>query len=139
FRVWPRTRFPAGPSPDTLSYLGQGDAFRIGHPQSGRKSGSEDPVFRRQILIPHDQFLVLRAVKLQSDEPSIPTPDRFPFSDAGDLAKHLAPKPFPISAKVTRSGSYSCNRADNLALRIWFSTARYSFRSRSSWFTEPVT
>jgi hypothetical protein len=52
--------FPQGLPPDTLSDLGQGDALRIGQPQSGRKSGSEDPVFRRQILILQEQFLIHR-------------------------------------------------------------------------------
>ena len=51
----------------------------------------------------------------------------------------LRPSRFPISASVIRSGSERRNRAGNLVLRIRFSAARYSFRNKSSWFTEPVT
>src|ERR1700688_810245 len=51
----------------------------------------------------------------------------------------LRPSRFPISARVARSGLLNRNLDGSLALRIRFSAARYSFCSRSSWFTEPVT
>jgi hypothetical protein len=51
----------------------------------------------------------------------------------------LRPRRFPISARVARSGSLKRNLDGNCALRIRFSAARYSFCSRSSWFTDPVT
>src|ERR1700675_1348032 len=51
----------------------------------------------------------------------------------------LRPRRFPISARVTRSGSLNRNLDGSFALRIRFSAARYSFCNRSSWFTEPVT
>jgi hypothetical protein len=40
---------------------------------------------------------------------------------------------------VARSGLLNRNFVGSFALRIRFSAARYSFRSNSSWFTEPVT
>jgi hypothetical protein len=43
--------FPQSLPSHALSDLGQCDAFRIGQSQSGRKLRSEDPAFRRQILI----------------------------------------------------------------------------------------
>jgi len=43
--------FPQSLPSHTLSDLSQGDAFRVGQSQSGRKLPSEDPVFLRQILI----------------------------------------------------------------------------------------
>ena len=51
----------------------------------------------------------------------------------------LRPTRFPISARVARSGLLNRNLDGSFALRIRFSAARYSFCSRSSWFTEPVT
>src|ERR1700687_1412642 len=51
----------------------------------------------------------------------------------------LRPRRLPISARVVRSGSLNRNLDGSFALRIRFSAARYSFCSRSSWFTEPVT
>ena len=51
----------------------------------------------------------------------------------------LRPRRFPISARVIRSVSERRNRAGNLALKIRFSEARYSFRNNNSWLTEPVT
>ena len=51
----------------------------------------------------------------------------------------LRPRRFPISARVARSGSLNRNLDGSFALRIRFSAARYSFCSRSSWLTEPVT
>ena len=43
--------FPQCLPSHALSDLGQGDAFRVGQSQPGRKFRTEDPVFRRQILI----------------------------------------------------------------------------------------
>ncbi len=51
----------------------------------------------------------------------------------------VRPRRFPISARVVRSGSLNRNLEGSFALKIRFSAARYSFCSRSSWFTEPVT
>src|SRR5450755_2251482 len=51
----------------------------------------------------------------------------------------LRPRRFPISARVARSGLLNRNLDGSFALRIRFSAARYSFCSRSSWLTEPVT
>ncbi len=39
-----------------FSHLGQGDALRIGHSQPLRQLRSEDPVFRRQILVLQKEF-----------------------------------------------------------------------------------
>jgi hypothetical protein len=51
----------------------------------------------------------------------------------------LRPRRLPISARVVRSGLLNRNLDGSFALRIRFSAARYSFCSRSCWFTEPVT
>jgi hypothetical protein len=51
----------------------------------------------------------------------------------------LRPTRFPISARVARSGSLNRNLDGSFARRIRFSAARYSFCSRSFWFTDPVT
>jgi hypothetical protein len=50
----------------------------------------------------------------------------------------LRPTRFPISARVARSGSLNRNLDGSFALKIRFSAARYSFCSRSSWFTDSV-
>jgi hypothetical protein len=44
---------------------------------------------------------------------------------------------FPISASVVRAQLDNYSREGSLALKIRFSAARYSFRAKSSWFTEP--
>jgi hypothetical protein len=49
YRIATKTELLAGYH--ALSDLGQGDAFRVGQSQPVRKFRSEDPVFRRQILI----------------------------------------------------------------------------------------
>jgi hypothetical protein len=49
------------------------------------------------------------------------------------------PTRFPITARVTRSGSDKRSRAGSLVRRVRFSAARYLFCKSSSWFTEPVT
>ena len=82
---------------------------------------------------------VFGAIELLGDEPSIPGQDGVGFGDAGDLSERFASQRFPISARVARSGSLNRNLDGSFALRIRFSAARYSFCSRSSWFTEPVT
>jgi len=82
---------------------------------------------------------VFGAVELLGNEPSIPAQDRVGFRDAGDLPKRLLPEPF---SDLGESGALRIprrNRVGNLALKIRFSAARYSFRNRSSWFTEPLT
>ena len=52
------SNFPQSLPSHTLSDLGQGDAFWVGQSQTRRKLGPEDPVFRGQILILQQQFLV---------------------------------------------------------------------------------
>ena len=48
------------------------------------------------------------------------------------------PSRLPSSAKADRCGSVSRNRVGRCARRILFSAIRYSFWSRSCWFTMPV-
>src|SRR6516165_9629248 len=51
----------------------------------------------------------------------------------------LRPKRLPISARVARSPSESRQPGCRRAFQMRFSAARYSFCSRSSWLTNPVT
>ena len=51
----------------------------------------------------------------------------------------LRPKRLPISARVARSPSESRQPGCRRAFKMRFSAARYSFCSRSSWLTSPVT
>jgi hypothetical protein len=51
----------------------------------------------------------------------------------------IRPSRFPTSASVARSGLLKRNRDGSFALKIQFSAAKYSFRSSSSRFTDPVT
>jgi hypothetical protein len=81
---------------------------------------------------------VLGAVELPGDQPPIPGQDGVGLGDAGDLAERMARR-FPISASVARSGSDSRNLDGSLPLKLRFLAARYSFWSKSSWFTVPVT
>ena len=51
----------------------------------------------------------------------------------------LRPKRLPISARVARSPSESRQPGCRRIFKMRFSAARYSFCSRSSWLTNPVT
>ena len=51
----------------------------------------------------------------------------------------LRPKRLPISARVARSPSESRQPGCRRVFKMRFSAARYSFCSRSSWLTNPVT
>jgi hypothetical protein len=74
----------------TTSDFGQGDALRIGQSQPGGQLGSEDPVFRRQVLVLQKQFLIDGSVHVRQQPqpfavprrlPILPTSRRFEFLD----------------------------------------------------------
>ena len=52
---------------------------------------------------------------------------------------HLESPALADLGEVARTGWCNHNLGGSFALRIRFSAARYSFCSRSSWLTEPVT
>jgi hypothetical protein len=64
--------------------------------------------------------------------------DGVAFGDTGNRSECFASQAFP---DLGESGAAIANRNldGSFALRIRFSAARYSFCTRRSWFTEPVT
>ena len=78
-------------------------------------------------------------IELVRDQSPIPAQVSVGFGNADDFRECFAPQAFPDLGQVIRSGLERRNRVGSLVRRIRFSAAKYSFRSRSSWLTEPVT
>src|SRR5262245_8729292 len=115
--------------------------------------GADNPVIAPgAVLLGHanNQFLncpldpgsawasMLRAIELARDEPSVPSRMVSGRAAVATSPSALRPSRRPISPSFTRSASESFGRPFNWPLRIWFSAARYSFRSSSSWSTVPL-
>ena len=82
---------------------------------------------------------VLGTVKLLGDQLAVPTQDRFRFRDQRKVVQRLTSESFAMAASVARCGLVNRSRAGKCERRIRFSAIRYSFCSRSCWFTIPVT
>src|ERR1035437_4763695 len=80
----------------------------------------------------------LRAIELAGDEPSVPCQDGVRQGGSRHLAECLATQSTANLAELRSLCVRELQPPLQLALRIRFSAARYSFRSSSSWSTVPV-
>ena len=127
----------------------------IGHVMTQVGEGADDPVISpARVLSCHPDYQsfdffgnwrtawilpVLGAVELLGDQSPIPRQDSIRFGHRSNFAERFASQSFSDLGQGTRSELDNRSREGSLALKIRFSVAKYSFRVRSSWFTEPVT
>ena len=89
---------------------------------------------------PARRSALFAAIEFLSHQSAIPGENGIGLGETRDWAAGpLRPKRLPISARVARLPSESRQPGCRRAFKMRFSAARYSFCSRSSWLTKPVT
>jgi hypothetical protein len=101
-----------------------------------RVFGSQHPLARGQQ--PLHQRLGFRITdELLGDQPSIPTEDGIRFGHRGNVAERFASQAFSDLGQSDSFGVGQPQPRGKLGPQDPIFGARYSFRARSSWFTEP--
>ena len=78
-------------------------------------------------------------VKLLGDQSPIPGQNSVGFGNLRDIPERFTAKALSDFGQGDPFRAERRSRAGNLVLKIRFSAAKYSFRNKSSWLTEPVT